>query len=379
MAEAPKKRNPIGRLIGGLLLVALLCGFLGLAGASLLAISEVLGDVGPPSTALGTTERATLAAYLLAQAPALNSPAGDPSAKLDLLVESGESAQSVIDQLVDAHVLDNGTLLRNYMRYRGLDVGIQAGSYEVTGAMTVRELASTLQTARPPEIVLTIVEGWRLEQIAEVIDRSDLGYSGSDFLVAARAAEVDHELFSGTGSLEGFLFPDTYRLEPDSSPQALVEAALDNFLRRVDPVLRQSFELQGLTLIQAVTLASIIEREAIVPEERPMIAAVFYKRLRGGLLLEADPTVQYALGWQPEGDWWKSPLTLLDLEVDSPYNTYRTGGLPPAPIAAPGLASLEAVGSPIDTSFLYFRATCDGSGRHQFAETFDQHLLNACP
>jgi len=379
MAEAPKKRNPIGRLIGGLLLVALLCGFLGLAGASLLAISEVLGDVGPPSTALGTTERATLAAYLLAQAPALNSPAGDPSAKLDLLVESGESAQSVIDQLVDAHVLDNGTLLRNYMRYRGLDVGIQAGSYEVTGAMTVRELASTLQTARPPEIVLTIVEGWRLEQIAEVIDRSDLGYSGSDFLVAARAAEVDHELFSGTGSLEGFLFPDTYRLEPDSSPQALVEAALDNFLRRVDPVLRQSFELQGLTLIQAVTLASIIEREAIVPEERPMIAAVFYKRLRGGLLLEADPTVQYALGWQPEGDWWKSPLTLLDLEVDSPYNTYRTGGLPPAPIAAPGLASLEAVGSPIDTSFFYFRATCDGSGRHQFAETFDQHLLNACP
>jgi len=379
MAEAPKKRNPIGRLIGGLLLVALLCGFLGLAGASLLAISEVLGEVGPPSTALGTTERATLAAYLLTQAPALNSPAGDPGAKLDLLVESGESAQSVIDQLVDAHVLDNGTLLRNYMRYRGLDVGIQAGSYEVTGAMTVRELASTLQTARPPEIVLTIVEGWRLEQIAEVIDRSDLGYSGSDFLVVARAAEVDHELISGTGSLEGFLFPDTYRLEPDSSPQALVEAALDNFLRRVDPVLRQSFELQGLTLIQAVTLASIIEREAIVPEERPMIAAVFYKRLRGGLLLEADPTVQYALGWQPEGDWWKSPLTLLDLEVDSPYNTYRTGGLPPAPIAAPGLASLEAVGSPIDTSFLYFRATCDGSGRHQFAETFDQHLLNACP
>lgn len=379
MSKARKKPSPIGRVIRGLLLVALLCGFVGLAGASLLAISEVLGEVGPPSTALGTTERATLAAYLLAQAPALNSPAGDPSAKLDLLVESGESAQSVIDQLVVADVLDNGTLLRNYMRYRGLDVGIQAGSYEVTGAMTVRELASTLQTARPPEIVLTIVEGWRLEQIAEAIDRSDLGYSGSDFLAAARAAEVDHELIAVTGTLEGFLFPDTYRLEPDSSPQALVEAALDNFLRRVDPMLRQSFELQGLTLMQAVTLASIVEREAIVSEERPMIAAVFYKRLRGGLLLEADPTVQYALGWQPEGDWWKSPLTLLDLEVDSPYNTYRTGGLPPAPIAAPGLASLEAVGSPIDTSFLYFRAACDGSGRHQFAETFDQHLLNACP
>lgn len=379
MARAPKKRSPFGRLIGALVILVLFCGFVGLAGASLLAISEVLGEVGPPSTDLGTTERVTLAAYLLTQAPAVDSPAGKPDAKLDLVVESGASAQSVIDQLVIAEVLDNGSLLRNYMRYRGLDIGIQAGSYEVTGAMTIKELASTLQTARPPEIVLTIVEGWRLEQIAEAIDRSDLGFSGPEFLAAVRATDVDHELSSVTGSLEGFLFPDTYRLEPDSSPQALVQAALDNFLRRVDPALRQSFELQGLTLSQAVTLASIVEREAIVPEERPLIAAVFYKRLRGGLPLEADPTVQYALGWQPDGDWWKSPLTLMDLEVDSPYNTYRTDGLPPAPIAAPGLASLEAVGSPIDTTYLYFRAACDGSGRHQFAETFEQHLQNACP
>lgn len=379
MANASKKRSPVGRLIGGLLIVALLCGFLVMAGASLLAISEVLGEVGPPSTNLDTTERATLAAYLLTQAPALNSPAGDPDAKLDLLVESGASAQSVIDQLVDAEVLDNGSLLRNYMRYRGLDIGIQAGSYEVSGAMTVKELASTLQTARPPEVVLTIVEGWRLEQIVVAIEQSDLGYSGSEFLAAVRAAEDDHELATGSGSLEGFLFPDTYRLEPDSLPQELVEAALDNFLRRVDSALRQSFELQGLTLSQAVTLASIVEREAILPEERPVIAAVFYKRLRSGLPLEADPTVQYALGLQPDGDWWKSGLTLLDLEVNSPFNTYRTAGLPPAPIAAPGLASLQAVGSPIETSYLYFRAACDGSGRHLFAETFDQHLQNACP
>jgi len=379
MASAPKKRSPVGRLIRSLLLVALLCGFLGLAGASLIAISEVLGELGPPSKNLDTTERATLAAYLLTQAPALNSPAGNPEAKLDLLVESGASAQSVIDQLVAAEVLDNGSLLRNYMRYRGLDIGIQAGSYEVSGAMTVRELASTLQTARPPEIVLTIVEGWRLEQIAEAVERSNLGYSGSEFLEAVRAAEIDHDLSVGNGSLEGFLFPDTYRLEPDSLPQELIDAALDNFQMRVDPALRQSFELQGLTLSQAVTLASIVEREAILPEERPVIAAVFYKRLRSGLPLEADPTVQYALGLQPDGDWWKSGLTLLDLEVNSPYNTYRTDGLPPAPIAAPGLSALEAVASPIETSYLYFRAACDGSGRHQFAETFEQHLQNACP
>ena len=379
MTETGKKRSPIGRLIGGLLLVALICGFIGFAGASLLAVSTVLGELGSPADDLSTTERFTLGAYLLSQASAIDSAAGNPEAGTDLAVESGASAQSVIDQLVGAGILDNGTLLRNYMRYRGLDVGIQAGSYEVTGAMTIRELALTLQTARPSDIVVTIVEGWRLEQIAEAIDAAGLNFTGQEFLAAARAPIADHELASVTDSLEGFLFPDTYRLEPDSSPDAFLKTAMDNFERQVDPTLQQSFELQGLTLSQAVTLASIVEREAIVPEERPMIAAVFFKRLRSGLPLEADPTVQYPLGRQPDGSWWKSPLTLLDLEVNSPFNTYRNDGLPPTPIAAPGLSSLEAVGSPIETNFLYFRAACDGSGRHEFAETFDQHLQNACP
>ena len=379
MAEPRRKRSPIGRMMGGLLLVALVCGFIGFAGASVLAASAVLGEIGSPTDDLSTTERFTLGAYLLAQAPALDSAAGDPDAKVDLTVESGASAQSVIDQLVDAGVLDNGTLLRNYMRYRALDVGIQAGSYEVTGAMTIRELALALQTARPPEVVVTIVEGWRLEQIADAISASALNFNGQGFLAAARAPLADHELAAATDTLEGFLFPDTYRLEPNSSPEAFLKTAMDNFVRRVNPALRQSFESNGLTLSQAVTLASIVEREAIVPEERPLIAAVFLKRLRSGLPLEADPTVQYPLGRQPDGNWWKSSLTLLDLEVDSPYNTYRNAGLPPAPIAAPGLASLEAVGSPIETTFLYFRAACDGSGRHLFAETFDQHLQNACP
>ena len=379
MTEPRRKRSPIGRLIGGLLLVALICGFIGFVGASLLAVSAVLGELGSPADDLSTTERFTLGAYLLSQASAIDSAAGDSEAGTDLAVESGESAQSVIDQLVDAGVLDNGTLLRNYMRYRGLDVGIQAGAYEVTGAMTIRELALTLQTALPSDIVVTIVEGWRLEQIAEAIDSAGLNFSGQEFLAAARAPIAEHGLASVTDSLEGFLFPDTYRLEPESSPHAFLKTAMDNFERQVDLTLRQSFELQGLTLSQAVTLASIVEREAIVPEERPIIAAVFLKRLRSGLPLEADPTVQYPLGQQPDGSWWKSSLSLLDLEVDSPFNTYRNDGLPPTPIAAPGLSSLEAVGTPIETNFLYFRAACDGSGRHEFAETFDQHLRNACP
>jgi UPF0755 protein len=126
-------------------------------------------------------------------------------------------------------------------------------------------------------------------------------------------------------------------------------------------------------------LASIIEREAVVADERPIIASVFFNRLSAGMLLESDPTVQYALGQQPDGDWWKSPLSLDDLALDSPYNTYRSAGLPPGPIANPGLSSLQAVANPADTPYFYFRAACDGSGRHAFAATFDEHLLNACP
>jgi len=124
-------------------------------------------------------------------------------------------------------------------------------------------------------------------------------------------------------------------------------------------------------------LASIIEREAVQASERPLIASVFLNRLALGIPLQADPTVQYPLG-RPDA-WWKAPLSIEDLQVDSPYNTYLHQGLPPGPIASPGLASLESVAAPVETSYLFFRAACDGSGRHLFATTFEEHLANACP
>jgi UPF0755 protein len=144
--------------------------------------------------------------------------------------------------------------------------------------------------------------------------------------------------------------------------------------------LREGFQQQGLSLFQAVTLASIVQREAIVEDEMPLIASVFLNRLKAGMKLESDPTVQYALGYQEEsGKWWKSPLSLDELKVDSPYNTYLYSNLPPGPIANPGLNALKAVAFPAQTPYYYFRAACDGSGKHTFAETFEEHQLNACP
>ncbi len=187
------------------------------------------------------------------------------------------------------------------------------------------------------------------------------------------------EQFPADATLEGFLFPDTYQVDPRGGPEPLVQAMLANFDAKVGTELRAAFAEQGLSLYQAVTLASVVEREAVLPEERPLIAAVFLNRLRLEMPLEADPTVQFALGQQPDGAWWKPSLSAADLEFDSPYNSYRYPGLPPGPIANPGLASLEAVAHPAASTLLYFRTACDGSGAHLFAETFEEHLQNACP
>jgi len=139
------------------------------------------------------------------------------------------------------------------------------------------------------------------------------------------------------------------------------------------------FANQGLSLYEAVILASIVERETVVDGEQAIIASVFFNRLRQGMMLQADPTVQYALGYNDAWGWWKSPLSLEDLNFVSPYNTYLNDALPPGPIANPGLEALKAVAFPEETDYYFFRADCDGSGRHLFTSTFEEHRSNACP
>jgi UPF0755 protein len=153
-----------------------------------------------------------------------------------------------------------------------------------------------------------------------------------------------------------------------------------NFEAHLTSELKNGFENQGFDLCQAITLASIIQREAIVAEEMPLIASVFNNRLNSGNMLESDPTVQYALGYNPkQNTWWTNPLSLEDLQQESLYNTYLYAGLPPGPISNPGLNALQAVAFPAQTSYYYFRSACDGSGRHTFALTFAEHLANECP
>ncbi|HEX9332398.1 MAG TPA: endolytic transglycosylase MltG, partial [Anaerolineales bacterium] len=185
---------------------------------------------------------------------------------------------------------------------------------------------------------------------------------------------------AGATTTEGFLFPDSYIVPRGVTADTFVNGLLRNFALHLTPDIKNAFAKKGLTVYQAVTLASLVQREAVHDEEKPSIASVYLNRYKINMKLDADPTVQYALGYSLiNRSWWTSPLSLIDLQVNSPYNTYLNAGLPPTPIANPSLDALRAIAFPAETNYLYFRAKCDGSGYHEFSETFDEHLQNGCP
>jgi UPF0755 protein len=361
--------------------LGVLCILAVVASIVFLGLPETTAKIGPASTTLDPVERTTLLAYLLYHLSDLDAPVSQSNETIEFEVNQGDSAAVVVAQLEALGLVKDGTLLRNYLHYRGLDTSIEAGGYALKGDMTVREIAEALQKAEVQARSLTVVEGWRREQIAQALDQADLGIQYDEFIRASSDLPPEYASIitsSPSASLEGFLFPDTYSIDSDMTAEELVQSMLQNFDKRVTGELRSAFSDQGLSLYQAVILASIVEREAVVPDERELIASVFLNRLSMDMKLEADPTIQYALGQQPDGGWWKAPLSLEDLEINSPYNTYLYQGLPVGPICNPGLDSLLAVAYPASSPYLYFRAQCDGSGRHFFSETFEEHQRNAC-
>ncbi len=352
-----------------------------------------------PNQGLNPAERAYLRGYLTLHAAEIQEAAGADQSPVTFVVKAGETANDVAQRLEAGGIIADATLFRYYLRYYDLDSGLEAGEYTLQNAMTRPELAQALSHAAAPEIEVRITEGWRLEQIADYLRQNpDWGISAEEFSRLALRLAPPGEGGDSSGvdasrletypflaalpanaSLEGYLFPDTYRLPLDATAADLINTMLFNFSQRVTAEMRQAAAERGLTLHGAITLASIVEREAQLPEERPVIAGVFLNRLAQGIKLDADPSVQYALGFQAATEqWWKRPLFYADLEIDSPYNTYLYPGLSPGPIASPGLASIEAVIYPAETEFLFFVVDCtsDTPGAHVFAITFEEHQVN---
>jgi len=339
--------------------------------------------VGPAGEGLNPAERTVLLAYLTARAADLTTAAGTDATPISFSVAAGSTAGQVAEDLVTLHLIKDAQLLTSYLRYHGLDSQVEAGDFILRQTMTVPEVALALTDADAREVLVRVIEGWRLEQIAEALTtHRGLANASAEFARlagpnTARAATYDFlaELPPGA-SLEGYLFPDTYLLRPDASAAEIIDKLLANFAARLPANYRADLSAEGLTLHQAITIASLIEREAVVDDERPLIASVILNRLAVGQRLEIDATTQYVLG--AAGAWWPR-LEGLDLRsIDNPYNTYAYAGLPPGPIANPSLDSIAAVAHPTASDYLYYRALCDGSGRHAFAVTYEEHLANAC-
>jgi UPF0755 protein len=283
-------------------------------------------------------------------------------------VEEKATAGEIGRDLHDAGLIRSARAFAIYCRLSGVSSRLHSGMYRFSPAMTVPEIATALAEGKISAIRLTIPEGWTIRQIAEHLERLHF-CKAADFIAAARPYAVKGKVSfrpPAVDTLEGYLFPATYVFNfglplEDAVTQMAREFDTEFLSRNLDEVKRS-----GLTLQQIVTLASLVEREARLDEERPIIAGVLMNRLRTGMKLQCDATVQYAL---PEH---KSRLTYDDLKVQSPYNTYLHKGLPPGPIANPGLASLEAALRPARTPYLYYVAK--GDGGHIFTKTYEEHL-----
>ena len=335
-----------------------------------------------------------LSAYLSMHQEELNQSVSDDPTPVTFVVEPGETATGVAAKLEEEGLVVSGEVFGRYMAYHGLDVSLEAGTYRLRPNMTMHEIGDALQHGGADAVTVTIPEGWRMEQVAWLVEEQGV-MRGDDFLAYVRTAIYDYPWLAGRpqgASLEGFLFPDTYELPTEASPANLVDLMLATFDARVAPEIegrllgKTIFDLnlsdyRPLTLYDVLTLASIVEREAVLDEERPIIASVYFNRLdpayveETALRLSSDPTIQYAKGLDPDtGSWWNPMLPGEGQTIDSPYNTFRVQGLPPGPICSPGLASILAVLNPADTDYLYFHAIGDGS--HVFASTLEEHMSN---
>jgi UPF0755 protein len=251
------------------------------------------------------------------------------------------------------------------------------GGVGIYGALKFRDqIRQERLTAKAPQASVTFLEGWSNNNIADYLQKQGIT-SSADFLLSLKnfntAAYQNILPKEADGSLEGFIFPDTYFI-PQNPPagrnigDVIITKALDNFTQKITPQMLSQAQSQGMSLYQIITLASIIEKESGGnQDDRKMIAGVFYNRLKAGMSLESDATVSFAVG--------HSPITTADTQIDSPYNTYKYKGLPPGPICNPGLNSIMAALYPTASNYLYF-LTVPQTGRAVFAQTYDEHLAN---
>jgi UPF0755 protein len=281
-------------------------------------------------------------------------------------VAPGDSLRTVLQRLASDGVLDHPRLVFWWARLDGTAGRIKAGEYALPGDTSPRQLLARLVAGDVILHSLTMVEGWTVRDILTALDGSAVVQRT---LSATDATSLAAELGLPFASAEGLFFPDTYRFPRGTADHVLLRQAYDQMQRRLDAAWQErAADLPLRDAYELLVLASIVEREAAVAAERPLIAGVFVRRLVLGMRLQADPTVIYGMGTGYQGN-----ISRGDLQRDTPYNTYTRTGLPPTPIGAPGAAALAAAARPAEGDALYFVATGRGDGTHRFSATLDEH------
>ena len=312
------------------------------------------------------------------------------TALVSVNIPSGSTTTSIAEILYENGIIPNVKKFKLKSRLNGLDGTFQAGDYQFSPSMSTEEIMELLQNGRRAEVSFTIPEGYTVKDTAEKLVEEGMIADPEEFYEACEEDWEDVFWFlngidvpedpSGTVSekanrLEGFLYPETYRVPVGATAHEIVERMLTQFDAVFTPLWQaaggtEGGTVNGLSVQEMVTLASLVERESKAATDRDKIASVIYNRLDIGMKLQIDATVLYALGE------WKDRVLYSDLEVDSPYNTYRYAGLPVGPIASAGKASIEAAIEPASTDYIYYVLKGDGSGEHNFAEdaaTFEKY------
>jgi UPF0755 protein len=312
---------------------------------------------------------------------ASGAPSNSAGAPVRIKIPDGTPSQIIGNELEAAGVIRSSFALRLWLQWLAFKEGdtrpLRAGIYDFPTNQSLREVVAQMQTAKPIEARFTIFEGWTIAQMATHFEEKGF-FPASEFVAAASKVQTKRKpwLPDNIPSLEGYLFPDTYQIPPNEiSAERIIDLMLDRFEQVALPVYRahqekskQAGQTRTTSMADWVTMASIVEKEAVLEKERRTIAGVFWQRIKRNMPLEADPTVEYGLKIKQTQD---KPLTLEQVRTPSPYNTYMNEGLPPGAIASPSLASLKATLNPEQTEYLFFMARFDGS--HIFSRTLEEH------
>ena len=301
----------------------------------------------------------------------LISPVSNDTSLIEVDISDGSSLKSAARLLEEKNLIKNETAFLIYAKINSLE-NIKSGSYSLNKSKNVEEILQILNKgSKPIGIKITIPEGYEIRNIAEKLESA--GITDFDSFISDTSnvdlykSQYPYLNLPEVKSLEGFLFPDTYYISKEATNEQIIKMFLDRFSEVYEEQqLESKIQESGLNINEFITLASIVEREAVKKEERPIIAGIFYNRLSIQMPLQSCATVQYILKER------KPVLSIADTKIDSPYNTYLIKGLPPAPIASPGLDAILATSNPQQTKFLYFVAK--GDGGHEFSETYEQHL-----